>query len=847
MTTGRPRKRDDSLLPAIGGVPPSDPHFTGREDILEQIHDAFGQDGFHFLIGGGSGVGKSRIAIEYAHRYAAHYDLIWWIPSSTHIDAHRAYLRLAEHLGLPVAYEHVPRAVRTVRDALAGDRPVGRWLLLFDDVTNVEALAADYFPTGGHGNVLVTSRDHRRTVRSLPGGRFDGQVVPRLTNAESLALLRRVCPARLEHPRDGERLAELLEYLPLALNQVGAFLRESTVSTSDFLNLFEERYDELLRHTGPDDHTIPLRVAWGIQAEAMSENSDDTIEHMALELIRICAFLAPRPLDRALFVPLRGMELPGGPVPLDDHARLGRVLDFMNRHHLAYFDHERNTFQLHESFQSVVRDSLDLADRVHYRDLAQLLLAQNDPCAPTDPGHRTTYLQLYAHVKDSKAWTNRDPRVRGLVLNVVDLLTEVGNYSDATGLVDQAVNAWPEDPVRHLHARLRRNKIRRVHGEYVTALAEAERIHAEQVEREGSDNDEALEAQRAVAISLSGLARFERAGQLFRQILDQRRSRHTEAHPRTLEAAHDYGQALQEQGRFEEALAIDQRTLQGRRLVLGPNDVHTLRSGLSVGLNLILLGRLKEAREQIEECMERFDNALEPDSVHAIQGRMLLSVVYRRLGRTDLAMEESRQALALYRRKHPPAGRLLLYCRMFHMVTMAGTGSMNDLKEAVQEAERLLRPLDERYPNEHPFPATARLSTAIVLRTVRRYTEALELDQEGWARMLHIYGAGSFNCLPAASNVATDLFHLGRLSEALQLEALTEADCRHQLPADHPILLTARRNHLVSRHAVGENVTEEWEKLRQTFVERFGAGHPGTISMSSFTRQDCDVFPVAPL
>lgn len=113
--------------------------------------------------------------------------------------------------------------------------------------------------------------------------------------------------------------------------------------------------------------------------------------------------------------------------------------------------------------------------------------------------------------------------------------------------------------------------------------------------------------------------------------------------------------------------------------------------------------------------------------------------------------------------------------------------------------------------------------------------------------MLHIYGAGSFNCLPAALNVATDLFHLGRLSEALQLEAMTEADCRHQLPADHPILLTARRNHLVSRHAVGENVTEEWEALREIFVERFGADHPGTISMSSFTRQDCDVFPVAPL
>ena len=849
MTTGRLRRKDTSLLPVIGGVPRANPHFTGREAILEQIHEVFAKPGSRFLIGGGSGVGKSRIAAEYAHRYAEEYDLIWWIPASTDIDSHRAYLRLAEHIGLPVAYEHVPRAVQTVRDALSGNHAVGRWLLVFDDVTDVERLATDYFPTGVHGNILVTSRDHRRTARTLPEGRFDGQVVPRLTNAESLSLLRRVCPDRIEHHRDGERLAELLEYLPLALNQVGAFLRESTVPTTEFLDTFEERYNQMLTYSGPDDHTIPLRVAWGIQAEDLAAGGDEhETEHMVLELIRLCAFFAPRPLRRTLFSRSRDLgPTPCGTALLGDDARLGRALDFMSRHHLAYFDHERNTFQLHELFQSVIRDSLPHTERVRYRDLAHLILAQRDPDHPTDSAYRTEYLQLYAHVKASQAWLSRDPRVRGLVLNVVDLLTEVGDYSNATNLVDQAVNAWSDDPALRVRARLRRNKIRRIHGEYVTALAEAERIHAEQIERDGSDNDESLESLRAVAISFSGLGRFEEAGRIFRRILDHRRGRHTESDPRTLEAAHDYGQVLQEQGRFEAALAVDQHTFQGRRFVLGLNDVHTLRSGLSVGLNLILLGRLEEARKQIEECMERFASTAQPDSVHAIQGRMLLSVIYRRLGSGDAALREAQRSMSLYNRKYPPTGRLLLYLRVIHMVTLAGTGSMSDLGEAVRDAERLLRPLDERYPDEHPFPATARLSAAIVLRAAGRRTEALRLDQEGLERVLRIYGAGSFSCLPASLNVATDLFHLDRIEEARQLDSMTEADCRNRLSADHPILLTARRNHLVSRHAVGEKVNPEWDVLREEFIARFGPDHPGTVSMSSFTRQDCDVFPIAPL
>ncbi|MGW8438617.1 FxSxx-COOH system tetratricopeptide repeat protein [Nocardiopsis sp. NPDC055551] len=849
MTTGRLRKRDTTRLPVIGGVPRANPHFTGREAILEQIHEVFSRPGSRFLIGGGSGVGKSRIATEYARRHSEEYDLIWWIPASTDIDSHRAYLRLAEHIGLPVAYEHVPRAVQTVRDALSGGHAVGRWLLVFDDVTDVERLATDYFPTGGDGNILVTSRDHRRTTRTLPAGRFDGQVVPRLTNAESLSLLRQVCPKRLEDPRDGERLAELLEYLPLTLNQVGAFLRESAVPTAEFLDTFEERYNRMLCYSGPDDHTIPLKVAWSIQSEELASGGEEhEIEHMVLELIRLCAFFAPRPLGRALFSRPRDLgPTPSGTALLGDDALLGRVLDFMSRHHLAYLDHERNTLQLHELFQSVIRESLPHAERVRYRDLAHLILARSDPGNPTDPAYRTMYLRLYAHVKASQAWLSRDPRVRGLVLNVVDLLTEVGDYSNATSLVEQAVNSWSDDPALRMHARLRRNKIRRIHGEYVTALAEAERIHADQIERVGGDDDESLESLRAVAISFSGLGRFEEAGRHFRRILEHRRSEYGESDPQTLEAAHDYGQVLQEQGRFEAALAIDQHTFRGRRFVLGPNDVHTLRSGLSVGLNLILLGRLEEARIQIEECMDRFTSAAQPDSPHVLQGKMFLSVTYRRLGRTGPATELSQGALTMYRRNHPADTRQVLYCRVINMVNLAGTGSDEHLEEAVREAEALMRPLDERYPNEHPFPATARLSAAIVLRAAGRYTEALKLDQEGLERLTRIYGPGAFSCLPATLNLATDLFHLDRVEEAHQLEAMTVADCLLRLPSDHPTLLTTHRNHLVTRHAMGEDMAAKWSELRAVFIDRFGSDHPGAASMSTFTRQDCDVFPIAPL
>ena len=838
--------RASAHAPVLGGVPRLDSGFTGRETLLEQIHEGLGSHaGARYLIGGGSGVGKSWIAAEYARRFGHHYDLIWWVPASTDIESYRAYLRMAEHLDLPVSYEHVPRTVQSVRRALAHDPGVGRWLLVFDDAVDVEALATEYFPIGGQGRVLITTRDHRW----IPRHPSNGQVVPRLTTAESLSLLRRVCPDRLDPSQAGERLAEHLEHLPLALAQVGAFLRDSALTTDEFFELFTERHADLMSHMGTeDDHTAPLAAAWSIQAEELGRATTDQsreTEHMVLELVQLSAFLAPGPLSRSLFSrswePDTGSDrrqLPG------DDERLDKVLAYMSEHHLASHDDESGTFQPHALLRAVIRNSLSLEERLRYRGLAQTVLARTDPRAPTDPAHRTDYLQLYGHVKAANAWSSRDPAVRDLVLNVIDFLTEVGHYQDAISLSDQAVNAWHGDESRLLHARLRRSKIRRIHGEYGTALEEARDIHRGQIEREGAENDDALEAHRAVAIALSGLARFHESERIFQQILEYRRARYPASDHRTLEAAHDYGRVLQEQSRFAESLAVDERNLRERAALLGENDVQTLRTGLTLGLNLLFLGRLEEARDRIQHCMEGFASVSADDGPHALQGLLFLSVIHRRLGEPETALDYSTRALLLYGRRHPPTVRQMLYCRVVHMVTLSACGQR---EEALREAEQLLPPLDERYPVDHPFRATARASIAIVLRAAGRYTEAVRLDQEALERLHGIYGPGSFSAFPTALNLATDLYLLHRTEQALDLDLLTEAACRERLPDNHPVLLNARRNLLVSRHALGENVDEEWSRLRAVYTTRFGPDHPSVTAMAAYTRQDCDVLSFAAL
>jgi hypothetical protein len=71
-------------LPAIFNVLPRNPNFTGRGELLQTLRRQLADTATGAVvqaeaIHGLGGVGKTQLAIEYAHRYAADYDLVWWI------------------------------------------------------------------------------------------------------------------------------------------------------------------------------------------------------------------------------------------------------------------------------------------------------------------------------------------------------------------------------------------------------------------------------------------------------------------------------------------------------------------------------------------------------------------------------------------------------------------------------------------------------------------------------------------------------------------------------------------------------------------------------------------------
>ena len=214
-------------LPAVDLLPRSPRGFHGRETELAALGDAArsGPDGAIALVTGAAGVGKTALALHWAHRNAAHFPdglLFADLGGFSDRPVRESCEVLAEFLAaLGVAREDLP-AGAAARSALYRRLTSGRRVLVVIDNARDPAQVRPLLPGGADAVAVVTSR-HRmlglivsELARPIPLSVLDQD--------ESTALLARVLgPARIAvEPAAARELATLCDGLPLALRIAAA-------------------------------------------------------------------------------------------------------------------------------------------------------------------------------------------------------------------------------------------------------------------------------------------------------------------------------------------------------------------------------------------------------------------------------------------------------------------------------------------------------------------------------------------------------------------------------------------------------------------------------------------------
>jgi len=627
-----PGPRPPGSLPPVWHLARRNPAFTGRDGMLNQLHDSLRTERRAAIqaLHGMGGVGKTQLAIEYAHRFAGEYELVWWVTSEQPELIGEQLATLATATGIIPAGTHTPTAVGKLRAHLRGTT---RWLVIFDNAENRDDLTP-WLPDGA-GHILITSRNPTWS------GVAQTVSVDVFARAESTALIR----ANLPHLADADinRLAEALGDLPLAIAQAADLLAETAMPIQAYLTTLAEHAADLFTSDQfPAGYPQPLAAAVTMAADRLA--ADDPA---ARQLLTLCAYFAPEPIPLDLFT---------GPLPTevaavaDSPLALARTAGRLTRYGLA-----RTTpdgLQLHRLTQAILRDT----DTGPHRAVVEQLLIDARPDDGTNPALWPRWSLLLPHILACDPATTDNTQLRWLTYDAGWYLLARGDARTALPLAEQLHTAWhqrhgPDDPTTIVASDLLAYAHREL-GHY----QQARNLHEDTLTRSrrlyGDDHPDTLASAHNLAIDLSGLGEHQQARELDEDTLARSRSLLGDEHPDTLNSANNLAADLRALGEHQQAHELDEDTLTRRRRTLGNDHPDTLKSANNLAADLSALGEHQQARQLDEDTLTRRRRLLGDDHPDTLDSAHNHAADLRQLGEHEEARRVEADA-ARWRAQRP--------------------------------------------------------------------------------------------------------------------------------------------------------------------------------------------------
>ncbi|MFC3891912.1 FxSxx-COOH system tetratricopeptide repeat protein [Lentzea rhizosphaerae] len=833
------KRQKDEPPPVWGNVPPRNPNFTGRRELLEQLGKRLTAGGTTAVLPsalhGMGGIGKTQMATEYIYRHSQDYDLIWWVEAARVTQIRASLTDLARQLGLPGASES-NTAVPAVREALRLGRPFRRWLLVFDAAESPEEVLP-FIPTNGPGEVLITSRnpDWAGVARPLELAVFERD--------ESIELLGKRGPDI--DVDDANRLAEKLGDLPLAVEQAAAWRAMTGMPVAEYLRLFDESVAEILDTSAPPAYEVSVAAAWNVSFDELK-----TRNPAAHQILHICAFFSPEPISRDLFTGVsRGVSIsPELDAALRDPIKLAKAIRDINRYGLAKIDHGNNTIQLHRLVQLVLRNRV-MAPQVQaqMKHGAHQLLSGRDPNDPESARHWPRYRELLPHAYAADIVDCEDGWVRQLAINLMRYLFAWGDHEEAARFAEYALEKFerqlgPTDP--------QTLDVAQRFGLYLWGLGryeEASRINQLTLQRRiqvsGEDSEETLALQTNIVIDLRAKGDFAQASKLSEEIYHKSKRLFGEDDPEALNAAYQHALSLRLSGEYKAAAELDESTLQRRTEVLGPDHPKTLYSNAALIIDRREAGEYIRARIEQEKLSALYQARFGEDNNDTVAQAFYLSVARRKDGEHGTALELSTAALSRFTVAYGADHPTTMACALAHSIDLRHSGDLTVAKTLGEETfERYRRSLGE----QHPHTIAATVDLAVTLRLRGEAAEARVLDE----RALEHYRAGIGPNHPyaviATINLASDLATTGETATAVALGQDAVERAERVLGINHPTTLAAAINLGLDLRTVGR--ADEAEAYRGPILDRYrkvlGEAHPGTIAAIKGARADCDIDPM---
>jgi tetratricopeptide (TPR) repeat protein len=694
---------DKGSLEVIENVPfARNPYFTGRETVLQNLHEALSKNSATALtqghaIYGLGGIGKTQTAVEYTYRYRSEYRYIFWTRADTEVALQAGFVDMAKLLDLPEKDATNPDdTVQAVKHWLEHK---GEWLLIFDNADTPEMLKA-YYPRTPRGHILLTSRaqlfDTLGIARPLALEKMDPD--------EALSFLYTRTGRAQSDPAEKNAAADLaaeLGYLPLALEQAAAYITAKKARFQDYLASYQRQHLALLNKVQPKTGEYPASVAktWALNFQEVEQDP------LAADILRVSAFLSPDDIPLELLTD-GASQL--GPVIADALAAsegpltLNEALEPLTHYSLIRRDVDAQTYSIHRMVQEVVKDQLGGERQAQWAERVVRAVAQSFP--EVDYQMWTRCERYIPHVLLCTAYIDRWSMTFSEARN---LLFQAGYYFYQRGQYGEAEPLWN------------------------STLAMCERVL-------GPEHPDTMSSLNNLANLYADQGKYEQAEPLFQRALVTREFLLGPEHSHTLSSLNNLAVLYADQGKHEQAEPLYQLALETYEQVLGPEHPNTL----STVNNLANLYRNREKYEQAEPLYQRAlaarERVLGPEHPDTLGSLNNLAALYKNQGKYEQAESLYQRALEARERilgpEHHNTARSLSNLALLY----ADQGKYKQAEPLYQRAQAIF---EQVLGTNHPDTAQALNNLAILYDVQGKYEQAEPLYQRALAIREQVFGS----------------------------------------------------------------------------------------------------------
>ncbi|HTX35263.1 MAG TPA: tetratricopeptide repeat protein [Bryobacteraceae bacterium] len=753
--------------------------FIGRVDPFWDLRDSLFRHGTSILAGevvvvGTGGLGKTQLAVEYAHRFGSAYPGgVYWV------DGDRGLSTLIAQVGEAAGLAVDPKAPETdqLEQLWHGlNRLPGPSLVILDNFPERKPLQP-YLPVGGRVHALVTTR---RQDLDYPSVRLNI-----LTTEEGILLLN--SGRRLFGDEAGALVARL-GGLPLALElakaylnyhsqlTIPALLEEMSATRDKDIPLLAEFASEYHDHL-PTRHETDIVRTFQLSWEAAPE--------LAKKVLRAMGELAPVAVPRTLLRPI--LELPADAGVRDP---LGNALDELVRLSLVELDTNGNPIA-HRLILAFARHRNAADSASPFDRCLAVVLQQMGRASLTPDGRTIAELNLVAPHAESLLTDGRvTPQdLSRLAGRLGTHYQALGRYSDAKRLL-------------------------------TAALDSAEKTFA-------SGHPSIAAAQSNLAALLWNLGQLQEARDLLQKALA--------SYERTFEAGHasiatmqsilalvlrDLGQLAEARDLLQKALASNERSFEP-----GHPSIAIRQSNLASVLQD--LGRLEKARDLLQKALASAEKTFEPGHPSIARRQSNLAILLRNLGQLEEARDLLQKALASAEKTFEPGHPSIAIVQSNLALALQDLGQLEEACDLLQKA---LASDEKTFEPGHPAIAIGQSNLAMVLQDLGQLEEARDLLGKALASAEKTFEPGHPSIATRQSNLATVLQGLGQLEEACDLLRKALASDQKTFEPGHPTIAVDQSNLAMVLKDLGqlEEARDLLQKAHQTYLNRFGPDHPNT-------------------